>query len=192
MDSIPVSGTRTEKNLVHAFIIKSQNVTKYEYFAKQAKKEGYEQMSAITLEVAEQQKNHAKTLFRFLEDCQCKAPVQLNFGPIGNTPENLKDAIKSETEILDLLQETARIAWDEGFKRVSTRIKLFRQISESYIEKFSRLEINIAEDKVFRKDKKVKWICRKCGLIYEGEKALKNCPGCEHPQAYFEVMAENY
>jgi rubrerythrin len=188
----PISGTLTETNLVKVFVLKSQIINKYEYYAKQAKKDGFEQMSAIFTEVAEQQRNHAKTIFRFLEDCLCKAPVQLNFSAIGNTLENLQDAIRSETEVLALLQEAAMIAWDEDLKKVSTKMKLFMKISESYVGKFGRLVKNIEEDKVFRKDKKVKWICRKCGLIYEGEKALKNCPGCEHPQAYFEVSAENY
>ena len=112
---------------------------------------------------------------------------------IGPTLKCLRDAAMVElNESQSVFEEYERIAWEEGFKRIATKFKLFRRIKQFYSDRFYALAGNIAEEKVFKREKKVKWICRKCGLIYESERALKNCPGCEHPQAYFEILAENY
>ncbi len=183
----------TARQVMQAFAIETQAIQKYLWFAKVATKEGYQQIAAIFTETAEQKKSHTKTLFRFLEGCEMEITATFKAEPIGTTPENLKVAIEAENNQHSLLfAEYEQSAWDEGFKQVATKIKLFRQIKKFYAERFEKLASNIDNDTVFKRDKKVKWICRKCGLIYESDRALKNCPGCEHPQAYFEILAENY
>jgi rubrerythrin len=188
-----VKGTQTEKNLMMAFVLESQAIQKYQWFAKVANKEGFQQMEQIFLETAEQKKSHCKTIFRFLEGCEVQLSMKLLAEPIKTTHENLLAAIKAEQEqeeqLFSVFEQTA---WEEEFKQIATKLKLFRQIKKFYQSRFQALANNIQEEKVFKKNKKVKWICRKCGLIYESDRALKNCPGCEHPQAYFEVLAENY
>jgi rubrerythrin len=188
-----IKGSQTEKNLMHAFALESQAIQKYNWFAKVANKEGYQQMEAIFLETAEQKKSHCKTLFRFLEGCEVTISTSFLAEPIGTTLENLLASFQAESQQEEkLFSEFEKTAWEEGFKQAATKIKLFRQIKQFYAGRFGKLAGNIQKDEVFRKDKRVKWICRKCGLIYESDRALKNCPGCEHPQAYFEVLAENY
>ena len=187
------STTRTAKHVMQAFAIETQAIQKYMWFAKVATKEGYQQIAAIFTETAEQKKSHAKTLFRFLEGSELEVTSTFKAEPIGSTPENLKLAFEAETKQHEILfAEYERVAWDEEFKQVATKLKLFRQIKKFYAARFEKLAANIENGAVFKKEKKVKWICRKCGLIYESERALKNCPGCEHPQAYFEILAENY
>lgn len=183
----------TAKNLIQALAIETLAIQKYSWFAKQAKKDGFEQMAAIFLDVAEQKKSHTKTLFRFLEGISVEMNSTLTIPPISITLENLKQAASSEqTEATELYVQFEKVAWEEGFKQIATKFKLFCRIKAFYSERFTILADNIINDRVFRREKKVKWICRKCGLIYESEHALKNCPGCEHPQAYFEILAENY
>jgi len=187
------SKTNTAQHLMQAFAIETQAIQKYLWFAKVAVKEGYQQIAAIFTETAEQKKSHTKTLFRFLEGCELEVNSTFKAEPIGTTLENLKAAIEAEnTQYSFLFAEFEQSAWDEGFKQIATKLKLFGQIKKFYAERFGKLAANIENDTVFKKDKKVKWICRKCGLIYESDRALKNCPGCEHPQAYFEILAENY
>ncbi len=188
-----LSGSRTEANLAKAWLIESANIRRYEIFAKQAKRDGFEQMSAIFLEVVEQKRSHTKTLYKFLENSNISIGVPFKSEGIGETLACLKEAAGLEIkESEGLFEEFERIAWEEGFKGVATKFKLFRRIKLFYHQRFAAFATNIEEDKVFKRDHKVKWICRKCGLIYESERALKNCPGCEHPQAYFEILAENY
>ncbi len=188
-----IAGTLTEKNLMTAFTLESQAIQKYTWFAKVAGKEGFKQMEAIFLETAEQKKSHCKTLFRFLEGCEVELTIKLQAGPISTTLEILLlSARAEEQQSQQLFAEFESTAWDEGFKKAASKLKLFRQIKQFYADRFTALAKNIQNEEVFRKDKKVKWICRKCGLIYESERALKNCPGCEHPEAYFEVLAGNY
>jgi len=176
-----------------AFAVESQAIQKYTWFAKVAYKEGYQQMEAIFNETAEQKKSHCKTLYRFLAGCDVQIQSRFEAEPIGTTLENLLSSLKAESEQEEkLYSEFEKTAWEEGFKQVATKLKLFRQIKKFYSGRFEKLANNIQNGEVFKKKKKVKWICRKCGLIYESNRALKNCPGCEHPQAYFEVLAENY
>ena len=185
--------TQTEKNLMMAFALESQAIQKYLWFAKVANKEGYLQIEEIFAETAEQKKSHCKTLFRFLTGCRTEVTMNFFAEPIESTLQNLLASIEAENEQADLLfAGFEATAWDEGFKKAATKLKLYRQIKKFYAERFTRLAENIKGNKVFKRDKKVKWICRKCGLIYESERALKNCPGCEHPQAYFEILKENY
>jgi rubrerythrin len=187
------SKTITAKQLMRAFAIETQMIQKYLWFAKVATKEGFQQIAAIFTETAEQKKSHTKTLFRFLEGCELEVSVTFKAEPIGTTLENLQAAYEAEKEQHEILfAEYEQTAWSEEFKQIATKLKLFRQIKKFYAQRFEALAANIENGTVFKKDKKVKWICRKCGLIYESDRALKNCPGCEHPQAYFEILAENY
>lgn len=187
------SGSKTEANIARAYMIESANIRRCEIYAKQAKRDGYEQISAIFLEVAEQKRSHTKTLYKFLEDSNIEISLPFRSKGIGDTIQCLREVAAAESEEADgLFGEFERIAWEEGFKQAATKLKLFRRIKTFYHERYERLIFNIEEGIVFKRDKKVKWICRKCGLIYESERALKNCPGCEHPQAYFEILAENY
>lgn len=183
----------TAQHVMQAFAIETQTIQKYLWFAKVATKEGYHQIAAIFTETAEQKKSHTKTLFRFLEGCELEITSTFKAESIGTTLDNLRTAFKAEKhQSSDLLSEYEQVAWDAGFKQIATKLKLFRQIKNFYAERFEKLASNIENGTVFKKDKKVKWICRKCGLIFESDRALKNCPGCEHPQAYFEILAENY
>jgi rubrerythrin len=188
-----LSGSKTESNLAKAWMIECANIRRYEIFAKQAKSEGFEQISAIYTEVAGQKRSHTKTLYRFLENSSLNVSLPFSSKETGSTLECLKEAALLEIEESNgLFEEFERVAWEEGFKKIATKFKLFRQIKQFYHQRFEIFVSNIEEGKVFKRDKKVKWICRKCGLIYESDRALKNCPGCEHPQAYFEILAENY
>lgn len=183
----------TAQHVMYAYAIETQAIQKYLWFAKVATKEGYQQIAAIFTETAEQKKSHAKTLFRFLEGSEIEITSTFKAEAIGTTLENLKASFEAENvQYNSLFAQFEQSAWDDGFKQVATKLKLFRQIKKFYAERFQKLIANIENDSVFKKDKKVKWICRKCGLIFESDRALKNCPGCEHPQAYFEILAENY
>jgi rubrerythrin len=187
------SKTITAKHVMYAFAIETQAIQKYLWFAKVATKEGYQQIAAIFTETAEQKKSHTKTLFRFLEGCELEVTTTFKAEPIGTTLENLKASFEAEnSQQSTLFAVFEQVAWDEEFKQIATKLKLFRQIKKFYAGRFERLVANIENDTVFKRDKKTKWICRKCGLIFESDRALKNCPGCEHPQAYFEILAENY
>ena len=190
---IDLNQSSTAKNLIQILAIETLAIQKYSWFAKQAKKDGFEQMAAIFVEAAEQKKSHAKTIFRFLEGISVELNSTFSIAPIEATLENLRQAISSEQyEAGKLYAQFEKTAWDEGFKQIATKLKLFRQIKIFYKQRFNILADNIVNDRVFHRTEKVKWICRKCGLIYESERALKNCPGCGHPQAYFEILAENY
>lgn len=168
-------------------------IQKYIWYAKVAKKEGYEQIAFIFIETAEQKKSHTKTLFRLIEGEVLNLEATFKLGKLGSTLDNLNSAFQEEADMADqLYSEYEDFAWQHNEKKVATKLKLFRKIKSFYAERFKRLANNIVSGEVFKKKKKVKWICRKCGLIYESERALKNCPGCEHPQAYFEILNENY
>jgi rubrerythrin len=185
--------TITAQQVMRAFAIETQAIQKYLWFAKVATKEGYQQIAAIFTETAEQKKSHTKTLFRFLEGVELEVTTTFKAESIGTTLENLKVAFVAESQQHDVyFAEFEQDAWNEGFKQIATKFKLFRQIKKFYADRFEKLAANIENGMVFIKDEKVKWICRKCGFIIESDRALKNCPGCEHPQAYFEILAENY
>jgi len=188
-----LEGTQTEKNLLKAFAGESQARNRYTYFAKQAQKDGYEQIAAIFLETAEQEKVHAKRFFSFLEGRPVEITATYPAGKISATAENLKAAAMGENEEwTELYPEFARIAEQEGFKEIAMAFKLIAKVEAAHEERYLRLLKNIEQDKVFKKDTKVKWKCRHCGYIHEGEKALENCPACLHPKAYFELKDENY
>lgn len=188
-----LKGSQTEKNLARAWYLETASIRRCEIFAKQAKKEGFEQISSIFLEVAEQKRSHTKTIFRFLETCEVDLSISFSSELFADTMDCLKSVSANELkESEHVFEEIERIAWEEGFKGIATKFKLFRKIKLFYHQRYSKLIANLEEGKVFERDEEVKWICRKCGFIYEGKRALKNCPGCEHPQAYFEILSENY
>lgn len=179
--------------LANVWFLETARIRMYEIYAKQAAKDGYQQMAALFLEVAEQKRSHTKTIYRFLEETSLETTVSIKTASFENTLNNLEHAALAEqTESEGIFATLEAQAWETGLKKIATKIKLFRRIKLFYAERFTALSENIKNERVFAREEKVKWVCRKCGFIYEGEQALKNCPGCEHPQAYFEILAENY
>lgn len=188
-----IKGTRTEQNLSKAFAGESQARNRYTMFAKVAKEEGYEQVAAIFMETAEQEHQHAKRFFSFLEGGMLEITATYPAGKVGTTVENLKEAAAGENEEwTELYPEFANIAEEEGFKSVSTAFKVIAKAEVTHEERYLKMLDLIEKGIVFEREEPVKWYCRKCGYVHEGKKALKNCPACLHPQAYFEVMQEEY
>jgi rubrerythrin len=188
-----IKGTRTEQNLLKAFAGESQAKNRYEFAAKVAKKEGYEQIAEFFQETAMQEQQHAKAFFKFLEGGMVEITAAYPAGVIGTTAENLKAAADGENEEWeDLYPEFAKIAEEEGFKKVATAFKLIAKVEAEHEARYRKLLENLENEKVFEREEKVKWVCRKCGHVHESKKALRNCPICEHPQAYFELEKTNY
>jgi len=188
-----LKGTRTEQNLLKAFAGESQAKNRYEFFAKKAKEEGYEQIAAFFMETALQEQTHAKTFFKFLEGGMVEITAKYPAGTIGTTQANLKASAAGENEEWsELYPEFAKIAEEEGFKQIATAFKLIAKVEAKHEKRYLKLLKNIEDGKVFERDEKVSWVCRKCGYVHEGTKALKNCPVCNHPEAYFELEQTNY
>ena len=188
-----LKGTKTEQNLLKAFAGESQARNRYEFFVKAAKQEGYEQIAAIFQETANQEKEHAKKFFRFLEGGVVEITAGYPAGKIGTTAENLKAAAEGENEEWTILYPSfAETAKEEGFPEVATAFKMIAKVETEHERRYLKLLQNISEDKVFMKDGKVWWKCINCGYVYESEKALENCPACQHPIAYMQVREENY
>jgi len=188
-----IKGTKTEQNLLKAFAGESQARMRYNYFAKQAKKEGLEQISALFEETAENERSHAKQFFRYLEGGMVEITASYPAGVIGNTMENLKAAADGENEEWTELYPTfAKIAEEEGFKNIAATFKMIAKIEKAHEARYRKLYQNLEDGKVFKKEGKVIWKCRVCGFLHESEKAPKECPVCNHPQAYFEIEEQNY
>lgn len=188
-----VKGTKTEKNLLAAFAGESQARNRYTYFASVAKKAGYEQIAAIFLETAENEKEHAKRFFRLLEGGDVEITASFPAGIVGDTAQNLEASANGENhEWTVLYKEAAEIAKEEGFDKVVEQFTEIAEVEEKHEARFRKLLKNLKENKVFKKDKPVEWKCRNCGYVHEGTEAPKTCPACAHPQAHFEVMVENY
>ena len=188
-----LKGTKTEQNLLKAFAGESQARMRYNYFAKQAKKEGLEQIAAIFEETADNEKAHAKRFFKFLEGGMLEITASYPAGIIGTTLENLKASAEGENEEwTELYPEFAKIAEEEGFKEVANAFRMIARVEKAHEERYKTLYNNLEEGKVFEKGDKIVWKCRNCGYLHEGTKAPKTCPACEHPQSYFEVKAYNY
>ena len=188
-----VKGTKTEKNLLASFAGESQARNRYTYFASVAKKEGYEQISAIFLETADNEKEHAKRFFRYLEGGETEITASYPAGIIGTTAQNLEAAAGGENlEWTKLYKEAAQTADEEGFSEIADQFREIAEVEAQHEKRYRKLLANIKESKVFKKDKPVKWHCRNCGYVYEGVDAPKECPACKHPTAYYEVLAENY
>ena len=176
-----LKGTKTEANLMMAFAGESQARNKYTYYASKAKKEGYEQIAALFLETAEQEKEHGKIWFKLLHD------------GIGTTAENLADAAAGENYEWDEMYPTmAKVAREEGFEEIANLFESVAEVEKVHEEKYKKLLANIEQGIVFSRDGDTVWQCRNCGHIHVGKKAPKECPVCSHPQAYFEIKKTNY
>jgi len=190
---VELKGSKTEQNLVKAFAGESQARNRYTYFAKQAKKEGYEQIAAIFEETAENEKEHAKVFFKHLDGGMVEITAEYPAGVIGTTGENLLQAADGEKmEWGTLYPDFGKIAEEEGFPEIAHSFRNIAKVEAQHEKRYRTLLGNIKEDKVFKRDKPMKWKCRKCGFIYEGEEPPQNCPACQHPQSYYEILAENY
>lgn len=188
-----IKGTRTEKNLLASFAGESQARNRYTYFASVAKKEGYEQISAIFLETAENEKEHAKRFFKFLEGGEVEITASYPAGIIGTTEQNLKSSAEGENiEYTKLYPEFAKIAEEEGFKEIALAYKSISAVEQQHEKRYLALLKNVQQNKVFKKDVVVKWKCRNCGYVYEGKEAPEKCPACEHPKSFYELLCENF
>jgi rubrerythrin len=188
-----IKGTRTEKNLLASFAGESQARNRYTYFASVARKEGYVQISNIFQETADNEKEHAKRFFKFLEGGDLEIQASYPAGVVGTTAENLRAAAAGEKlEWTTLYVDAESIAREEGFDKVSEVFKNIASVEAQHEKRYLALLNNIENKTVFKKDTVVKWKCNNCGYIHEGDKAPEICPACAHPRAHFEVLAENY
>jgi len=188
-----VKGTRTEQNLLKSFAGESQARMRYTYFASQAKKEGFEQIAAVFTETADQEKEHAKRFFKFLEGGMLEITASFPAGIIGTTKQNLEEAAAGEYEEWhDLYAEFAEIADEEGFSAIATVWRKIAEVEKEHERRYRILLQRVTEEKVFEREEPISWQCRNCGYIHTGKEAPQACPACAHPQAYFEPMKENY
>jgi rubrerythrin len=188
-----LKGTQTEKNLLTAFAGESQARNRYTYFASQAKKDGYVQISDVFTETANQEKEHAKRFFKFLEGGEVEIAGAFPAGVIGTTLENLKAAAAGEHhEHTEMYPAFAKVAREEGFNEIAAVFEAISVAEKQHEKRYNDLAANIDAGKVFKKDDSVTWRCRNCGYLHEGEKAPDLCPACAHPQAHFELLGENW
>ncbi|MFH1888466.1 MAG: rubrerythrin [Candidatus Omnitrophota bacterium] len=191
--SKPVKGTKTEKNLLAAFAGESQARNRYTYFASAARKEGYEQIANIFTETAENEKEHAKVFFKYLEGGDVEITASYPAGIIKETKSNLKEAAAGENmEWTILYSDFGRVAKEEGFPEIARSFEQIAKVENFHESRYRKLINNIANGEVFKKKAAVKWHCINCGYIFEGEGAPKDCPACKHPQSFYEILAENY
>jgi len=191
-----LSGTETEKNLLKSFAGEAQARNRYTYFASVAKKEGYEQISGIFQETADNEKEHAEVFFKYLEKSNAK-PVKIEAeypaGKIGTTEENLLESAEGEklehSELYPSFKETAK---KEGFPEIAISFQEIAEVEEEHEKRYRKLLENVKNKSVFKKPEKKKWKCRNCGYVHEGDEAPLECPACKHPQSYYELLAENY
>jgi rubrerythrin len=191
-----LKGSETAKNLLKAFAGESQARNRYTYFASVARKEGFEQISAIFLETADNEKEHAKVFFQHLQSCN-GLPLEIDAkypaGKIGTTRDNLLAAANGEhEEWTTIYANFEKIAKKEGFKEIAESFKQIAEVEERHEKRYTKLLKNILNNKVFKKDKVVMWKCRNCGYIHIGKEAPKKCPACKHPQAFYELFEETY
>jgi len=188
-----LKGTNTEKNLLGAFAGESQARNRYTFFASAARKEGFVQIADIFEETANQEKEHAKRFFKFLEGGEVEIQATFPAGIIGTTAENLKAAAAGEHEEWETLYPRfAATARDEGFGNVATTFEAISIAEKQHEKRYLGLLANIETGTVFKKENKVVWRCRNCGYLHEGTEAPDTCPACLHPQAHFELLAENW
>lgn len=188
-----LKGTRTEQNLLKSFAGESQAQMRYTYFAKEARKEGLEQIAALFEETAENERSHAKQFFKYLQGGMVEITASYPAGIIGNTLENLKASADGENEEwTKLYPEFAQIAEEEGFKEIANTWKLVARVEKAHEERYRKLYENLDAGKVFKKDGKVVWKCQVCGYLHESETAPRKCPLCGHEQAFFELESKNY
>jgi len=188
-----LKGTQTEKNILTAFAGESQARNRYTYFASKAKKEGYVQIAAIFEETANQEKEHAKRLFKLLEGGEVEITGAFPAGVIDTTLENLKESAGGENyEHTIMYPGFAKVAREEGFDSIALIFEAIAVAEKQHEKRYNDLAANIETGKVFKKDKKIVWRCRNCGYIHEGTEAIDVCPACAHPKAHFELLGENY
>lgn len=188
-----LKGSKTEKNLLTAFAGESQARNRYTYFAGQAKKEGFVQISAIFEETASQEKEHAKRFFKFLEGGEVEIVAAFPAGVIGTTAENLAEAAAGEDhETTQMYPEFAQIADEEGFKEIASVFRKVAVAEARHRDRYLALKKNVESGEVFKRSQPQRWVCRNCGFVHEGPEAVKLCPACAHPQAHFELEAANY
>jgi len=188
-----LKGSQTEKNLLKSFAGESQARNRYTFFASAAKKEGYEQISAIFTETAANEKEHAELFFKLLEGGMTEITASYPAGVIGTTAENLKEAADGEKmEWGTLYPDFADVAEKEGFPEIANTFRMVAKVEKQHERRYRKLLANVDQGKVFKKDKVIKWKCRNCGHVYEGSEAPERCPVCDHARSYFEVWCENY
>ncbi|MDD5096977.1 MAG: rubrerythrin family protein [Candidatus Omnitrophica bacterium] len=188
-----IKGTKTEQNLLKAFAGESQARNRYTYFASVAKKAGFEQIANIFLETAENEKEHAKVFFKYLEGGDVEITTAYPAGVISDTKANLTEAAAGENmEWTTLYTDFAKTAKDEGFSDVARSFEQVAKVEKFHESRYRKLINNIGNTEVFKKKTSVKWHCTNCGYVIDGVEAPKECPACKHPQAYFEVLSENY
>ncbi len=188
-----LKGTKTEKNIMAAFAGESQARNRYTYFASKAKKEGYAQISDIFTETANQEKEHAKRLFKLLEGGEVEITGAFPAGTIASTLDNLKASAAGENhEHTIMYPEFAKVAREEGFDAIAIIFESIAVAEKQHEKRYLDLAANIEAGTVFKRDKKVTWRCRNCGYLHTGEEAPGACPACAHPQAYFEILGENW
>ncbi|MEA3489432.1 MAG: rubrerythrin family protein [Candidatus Omnitrophota bacterium] len=188
-----IKGTKTEKNLLASFAGESQARNRYTYFAGVAKKAGFEQIAAIFLETADNEKEHAKRFFKLLEGGEVEIAASYPAGVIGDTAANLEASAAGENlEWTKLYKEAEETAREEGFEEIAVQYKEIAEVEEQHEKRYRELLKNVKEGKVFKKDTVVKWKCRNCGYVHEGKEAPEECPACKHPQAFYELLCENY
>lgn len=188
-----IKGTQTEHNLLAAFAGESQARNRYTYFASAARKEGLEQVANIFAETSENEKEHAKVFFKYLEGGDTKIVAAYPAGMIKDSRANLLAAAAGENlEWTTLYADFGRIAQEEGFSEIAASFAQIARVEKFHEARYRKLEANLAAGQVFKKGGPVKWHCTNCGYIHEGTEAPKICPACQHPQAYYEVLAENY
>jgi rubrerythrin len=188
-----VKGTQTEKNLLKAFAGESQARNRYTYFSSVARNEGFEQISAIFTETTDNEKEHAKVFFKYLEGGEAEIEASFPAGKIGTTEENLLAAAEGEKmEWSVLYPDFEAVAREEGFEEIANSFKEIAEVEEKHETRYKKLLENVKKNEVFSRDVIVKWKCRNCGYVHEGKEAPKECPACKHPQAYYELFVENY
>ena len=188
-----IKGTKTEQNLLASFAGESQARNRYTYFAGVAKKSGYEQIAAIFLETADNEKEHAKRFFKLLPGGEVEIQASYPAGVINDTAKNLEAAAAGENlEWTKLYKEAEETARKEGFEDVADQFKEIAEVEEQHEKRYRKFLKNVKDGKVFKKDTVVKWKCRNCGYVHEGKAAPDECPACAHPQSYYEVVCENY
>jgi rubrerythrin len=188
-----IKGTKTEKNLLVAFAGESQARMRYTYFASAARKEGYEQIANIFMETAENEREHAKVFFKYLEGGEVEITANYPAGMIRDTKSNLEAAAQGEKmEWTTIYQDFGKVAEKEGFPEVARSFENIAKVERFHESRYRRLISNIAGGQVFKKKASVKWHCINCGYVFEGEEAPQECPACKHPQSFYEVLAENY
>ncbi len=188
-----IKGSKTEKNILTAFAGESQARNRYSYFSKAAKKEGYVQIAAIFEETAEQERAHAKRLFKFLEGGEVEISAAYPAGVIGTTLENLKDSAAGEHfEQSSMYPDFAKVAEEEGFGAIAAAFKSIAVAERHHERRYLALAANIEAGRVFKRGEEVSWVCKKCGYVHKGKEAPGVCPACQHPQAYYELLAENW